>query len=417
MYALIDCNNFFVSCERVFQPKLCGKPVVVLSNNDGCIIARSNEAKALGIPMGEPYFKARDIIERYDVRVFSSNYMLYGDMSARVMDTLCHIVPDVSVYSIDEAFIDLSAYPDVAAIVGTIYKTVRQWTGIPVSVGVGSTKTLAKVANHAAKKWPGYAGVCVLKDEAQCLEALQRLKIGDVWGVGRRWSRQLAMYGITTALDLAEKPDHWIRKHMQVTGLKTAWELRGIPCLEFNDIREAQKGIMVSRSFGRRLVNKTDIKEAMANYVERAAEKLRKKGLMARYMVVFMQTGKHAKKGLYYKQSDVIGLLNLSDYTPELIGYAMQGVDRIFKPGLLYKKCGVMLSGLELKSRFSPDFFESRDMDRQDNLMRAIDVLNQRMGNGMVQFGSSKGNALWKSLSDKRSGCYTSRWGELLTVR
>jgi DNA polymerase V len=277
VYSLIDCNNFYVSCERVFNPKLEGKPVIVLSNNDGCVIARSNESKALGIGMGVPVFKCKDLIKKHKIQVYSSNYTLYADMSQRVMDTLAQFTSDVEVYSIDEAFLSLSEFMslNLTEYARDIRSTVKRWTGIPVSIGIGSTKTLAKVANKLSKRNPQYGGVFDITSHTQMNELLEQIRVEDIWGIGRQYTKLLNQNGIYTALQLKNASDTWIRKHMSVSGLRTVWELRGISCIPLEEAPPSKKAIISSRSFGRPVESLEELKEAIASYISRASEKLR----------------------------------------------------------------------------------------------------------------------------------------------
>ena len=304
VFALVDCNNFYASCERVFNPTLKSRPVVVLSNNDGCVIARSNEAKALGFKMGDPYFKMRPLIERHNVAVFSSNYTLYGDMSRRVIESLEQFTPEVETYSIDEAFLNLAGFTDLADRAEAIRRTVRRWTGIPVSVGIGPTKTLAKAANRLAKASPAANGVWIIDSEQRRLESLARLPIADVWGVGRQWSRFLIARDIITAGDFARQPDSWIRQTLHVVGLRTATELRGTPCIPLELQPPPRKGLVVSRSFGHRLTEFEPIKEALVAYVARAGEKLRRDRQATRHLEVFIQNSPHATHERYYARAN-----------------------------------------------------------------------------------------------------------------
>ena len=291
MYALVDCNNFYASCERVFNPRLRHRPVVVLSNNDGCVVARSNEAKALGFKTGDPYFKVKAQVARHGVAVCSSNYTLYGDMSHRVVQTLQQLAPIVEVYSIDEAFLDLKGFTGdaIAALAAHIRRTVKTWTGIPVSVGIGPTKTLAKAASRIAKKNPEANGVWSLITPASQHDALSQLPVGDVWGIGPQWSKRLEGEGITTALALTQQPDDWLKKNLTVVGLRTTWELRGTPCIPMEAAPSPRKGIVVSRSFSRRLTEMEPLREALAGYATRVAEKLRRERRHARQMMIFLQ--------------------------------------------------------------------------------------------------------------------------------
>jgi DNA polymerase V len=304
-FALVDCNNFYASCERVFNPAIAHRPVIVLSNNDGCVIARSNEAKALGFKMGDPCFKVRPVIEKHGVAVFSSNYTLYGDMSQRVMQTLEQFSPEVEVYSIDEAFLNLAGFPldELADRAATIRRTVRQWTGIPVSVGIGPTKTLAKAANHLAKKIPHAGGVWIITTPEERQESLSRLPVGDVWGIGRQWARFLEAHGIGTAVDFAAQPDSWIRKHLNVIALRTATELRGTPCLPLELAPPPRKALVVSRMFGRKLTDFEPVKEALVAYVTRAGEKLRRDKMVARHMQVFLHNSPFATAEAYFSNA------------------------------------------------------------------------------------------------------------------
>jgi len=305
--ALLDCNNFYASCERVFNPALNGKPIVILSNNDGCIIARSNEAKVLGIPMGEPYFKAKHIIENNNVKVFSSNYTLYGDMSARVMATLAEFVKDIEIYSIDEAFIDLTNYPEPEKLAKTIRQAVGQWTGIPVSIGIGQTKTLAKAANLVAKKYKHYNGVFRIDSEERRQKVLKSMPVGNVWGIGRQTNKKLASCNINSAYDLSIQPDNWIKSNLTICGLRTAHELRGNSCITFEETPEPRKSIVVSRSFGGTVFELQAIKEALSNFAERAAVKLRGDGLLAKRAQVFLTAWAAAQSSLHHLRVKAAG--------------------------------------------------------------------------------------------------------------
>lgn len=292
MFALVDCNNFYVSCERVFNPALIGKPVVVLSNNDGCFIARSDEAKALGLPMGGPAFKFRDILRKNRVRIFSANFPLYGDMSSRVMATIGDLAPEIEIYSIDEAFIDLGGFSrfGLERHAARIRSTVRKHTGIPVSIGIGSTKTLAKAANRMAKKNPGYEGVCMLCTKKEVLDALATLKVEDIWGIGRQWSRLLETRNIRTALDYSRTPASWIRKNLHIPGIRIQEELNGHSCLPLEQVRPPKQSICTSRSFGRTVISQDELQQAVATFAGKCARKLRQEGSVASMITVFICT-------------------------------------------------------------------------------------------------------------------------------
>ncbi len=419
MFALVDCNNFYASCERVFNPKIAHRPVIVLSNNDGCVIARSNEAKALGFQMGDPYFKVRDLVERHGVAVFSSNYTLYGDMSSRVMQTLEQFAPEVEIYSIDEAFLNLAGIaqerlPELAA---GIRRTVRQWTGIPVSVGIGPTKTLAKAANHIAKKDPTAAGVrLIIGEEARC-EALARLSVGDVWGIGRRWARFLEGHGIPTALAFSQQPDSWIRTHLNVVALRTATELRGSPCIPLELAPPPKKGLCVSRAFGRKLTAYEPIKEALVAYVSRAAEKLRRDRLAARHMLVFLHNSPFATAEAFYAPSIGIALPYPTSDTAELIGHATAALRQIYRPGPHYSKCGVLLTELTAEGAGQADLFDTRDTARRRSLMAALDAINRRMGRDTVFYAGSGIRRDWAAYATMKTQHFTTDWRQVMRVR
>src|SRR4029434_9630627 len=292
MFALLDCNNFYVSCERLFQPALLGKPVVVLSNNDGCVIARSDEAKALGIPMGLPAFKLADLVKAHPIEVYSSNYTLYGDLSARVMTTLTQWTPDVEVYSIDEAFLKFATLPPAALTVygQSMRATIQQWTGIPVSIGIAPTKTLAKLANRLAKRSP--QGVVTLTASSEIEATLACTRVEDIWGIGPGYTRRLKLYDIRTAMQLRDANDRWIRQQLGVVGQRTVWELRGISCLPLELCPPPKQSLMVSRSFGRPITSLTEMREAVATYTTRAAEKLRRHDVAAGVVTVFLMTNR-----------------------------------------------------------------------------------------------------------------------------
>ena len=346
VYALVDCNNFYASCERVFRPDLRGKPIVVLSNNDGNIIARSKEAKALGIAMGEPYFKAKPLLKKYNVQVFSSNYTLYGDMSRRVMDVLQQVEPDLEIYSIDEAFISLPGGKCFNRIRRGRYirAVVQQYTGIPVSIGFASTKTLAKLANRIAKKESLHKGVFDLTDHDDIDKLLATIKVEDIWGIGRQHTKKLNTQKIVTARDLKYADDGWIRKHLTVTGLRTVWELRGIPCVSLDKAPAPKKGIITSKSFGRPVTSIKELSEAVTTYISRAAEKLRSQHSIASSVSVFIATNRFKPEKPQYSNSLMLSLPGPTSSTPILIRQALRCLRKIYKPGYEYKKAGVMLT-------------------------------------------------------------------------
>lgn len=420
MFALVDCNNFYASCERVFNPKLIGKPIVVLSNNDGCVVARSAEAKALGIKMGDVYFQIKETLRQNNVNVFSSNYALYGDMSQRVMETLEQFSDEIEVYSIDEAFLNLEGFPDLLAHGKQIKRTVQRWTGIPVGVGVAPTKTLAKVANYVAKRVAGYNGVCVLPTSTAWQPILADLDVSEVWGIGRKYTEFLNNEGIRKALQFSQLPDAWLKKHMSVVGQRTARELRGEPCMELELEADPKKGITVSRCFGRRITDYAELKEAMLTYVARAGEKLRAEKLLARHMLIFMHTSPHAKdavKDPFYAPQTAWKLPFPTNFTPELAHYAGEALKRIFKQGYRYMKCGIILTDLVEEGKETKDLFDLRDVTKNSNLMRAVDGLNGRLGQRTVFYAGSGVERRWGGISNLTSPRYTTDWKGIIQVR
>jgi DNA polymerase V len=413
MFALVDCNNFYASCERVFQPKLERCPVVVLSNNDGCIIARSNEAKKLGIGMGEPFFKVRPLIERHGVAVRSSNYELYGDMSQRVMQTLLQLTSDVEVYSIDEAFCDLSGFlhRDLDAYAWEIKHTIKRWTGLPVGIGVGKTKTLAKIANNAAKKADG---VVVLSSDAMTKAILAMTPVRDVWGIGRQYDKFLEKYGIRTAWEFSQARDSWIRKHMHITGLRTAQELRGIPCIPLEEQPDPKKNITVSRMFGRPITLRKDLEEAISSYATRAAEKLRRENRHANTMLVFFHTSPF-KEG-FTGASFAITLPRPTSFTPDLIGYATAAVRQEYRPGNAYIKAGLILGELTAPANEQLTLFDSSGGDKRIAVMQALDTVNRRWGKNTLFYAGAGIEKRWSMRRERKSPSYTTRLSDLLTV-
>ncbi len=418
MVALVDCNNFYVSCERVFNPALTGRPVVVLSNNDGCVIARSNEAKALGISMGAPFFKSRGLFKKQGVRVFSSNYSLYGDMSGRVMTTLSQFTPELEIYSIDEAFLSLNGFSDLTTYARAIRKTIRQHTGIPVSIGIGPTKTLAKAANRIAKKKASLQGVLDLAEVRDTDSLLASVAAGDIWGVGPRYAAMLATRGITNACELKNADDRFIQKAMTIGGLKTVRELRGEPCIELEQSPAPKKAICSSASFGRPVEALEELLESVSDYVSRAAEKLRRQHCAAATVQVYLTTNRFAD-GPCYANSLSCTLREPTASTPVLITCAQACLRAIYRRGYRYKKTAVLLSGLMPEAGLQLSLFSEggRSRARQKALMSGMDSLNQRYGRNTVQFASSGTTKGWKMLQSYRSPCFTTRWSELPSVK
>ena len=420
MFALVDCNNFYASCERAFDPKLRKRPIVVLSNNDGCVIARSAEAKALGIEMGSPLFKIKNLLKENNVAIFSSNYTLYGDMSQRVMQTLELFSPEIEIYSIDEAFLNLKGMSELANVAMNIRRTVYQWTGIPVGVGIAPTKTLAKIANHVAKKRPAYNGFCILPNEIAWKPILETIAVKDIWGIGRQYSEMLRQNGIVNALQFSMLPDAWLRQKMSVVGLRTAMELRGISCMPLELIANAKKGITVSRCFGKRITNIREIEEALTFYISRAGEKLRAEKLVAKQMQVFIHTSPHSTNKLtdpYYAPQLSFQLPQHTNYTPELIHYGLWALKQMYKEGYRYLKAGIILSDLVTAGKENLDLFSRSDKANETNLMTAIDKLNSVMGSGTIFYAAKGKNSSWSVLTEHKSPCYTTNWASVPVVQ
>ena len=416
VFALIDCNAFYVSCERVFNPKLNNRPVVALSNNDGCIISRSKEAKALGIKMGVPLFKVKDIVEKEKVVVFSSNYTLYADMSRRVMNIISSSSPYTEIYSIDEAFVELSSLPvDYESYAHQLRQTILQHTGIPVSIGIASTKTLAKVANHKAKKDDSLNGVCSLVNYNNIDQILELTQVGDVWGVGRRLSKKLINHGIHNAKLLKNCSDSWIRKMMSVNGLKTITELRGISCIPLEEYSMTRKSCCTTRSFGKLLTNLEDIEQAVTTFARRAAERIRSESLAASCVSVFVRTNPFDKKSAYYSNGASRTLSHPTHDSITIIETALLLTKRIFKNNYQYKKAGVLLSGLCDDSEIQETLFE-KNYNQNSDLMSAIDAINYRYGRDTLQMASECKVGNWKQKRENCTRNYTTQIDRLLLV-
>ena len=415
--ALIDCNSFYASCERLFNPKLLGKPIVVLSNNDGCIITRSVEAKILGIKMGEPYFKAKKIIKKNNVKVFSSNYALYGDISQRVMEILLGFSPDVEIYSIDEAFLSFKGFKNYELLTYCKYirKTIKQWIGIPVSIGVGSTKTLSKIANHLAKKNNIYEGVCILKDKKKIDEALNKTEIGDVWGIGRSLSKFLKKYNVCNAKQFALLDRRWVRKNMGVVGERIQMELCGISCLDLELLPSPKKSCCVSRSFSRPIEKIEELEESIANYASRVAEKIREEDLIAQSMSVFVLTNHFNKKEKQYSNSIKLQLDYPTSDSKLIVKRAVEGVKRIYKKGFRYKKAGIIL--YELHNSSSVRGLLDYDRSRSDSLMKSLDEINYRYGSSTLRLAAEGIKKGWQMRREKVSPCYTTSFDQLMIVK
>jgi len=418
LYALCDCNNFYASCERVFDPSLNNKPVVVLSNNDGCVIARSNEAKVLGIAMGEPFFKLRHLVESKQVYAFSSNYTLYGDMSNRVMQTLSRFTPHAEVYSIDECFLDLGSFChiDLHTYAWEIKRTVLQWTGIPVSLGIAPTKTLAKVANRLAKKSKKANGVLVLTHPQHIQKALEATPLQDVWGIGRRYARFLQQRHVHTAYDFSKLSESWVKQHMTVVGLRLLKELRGEACLELEEVASPKKGICTSRSFGKRVNTFDDLQEATATYAARCARKLRRQNSCARLLTVFVTTNKFSENDRQYYNSKTIAMPVATNSDIELIHYANLALKAIYRDGYWYKKSGVIVSEIEPEYQLQLSLLDTIDREKHGKLMRVLDGLSDRFGQGIIRTATQGLSNAWQLKSDFKSPCYTTQLADLQTA-
>jgi len=419
--ALVDCNNFYVSCERVFNPRLNGKPVVVLSNNDGCAVARSNEVKALGVKMGQPWFQLKDLARRHGIIAYSSNYALYANMSNRVMGILRQFSPEQEVYSIDECFLDLSGFRhrNLAEYGQQIRQRVRQWTGLPVCVGIGSTKTLAKLANHIAKKHPQFDGVCDLNAMAQAERDawLSNIAVGEVWGIGPRLAPRLNAMGIHSVQDLRVSDAAALRSQFSVVMEKTIRELNGTVCIALEEVTPPRQQIMSSRSFGYPVSDLQSLQESVTLYMSRAAEKLRRQGACAASVHVYLRTSPHDTRQAYYANGMTIPLPAPTDDTRQLVRVALWGLKRIYRAGLRYQKTGVMLSGLVPAAAAQQDLFSGASGDaRPGKLMAVLDRVNQAMGKQTLKIASEGFRQPWKMKQGNRSPAYTTRWDDLPVV-
>lgn len=416
LFALVDCNNFYVSCERVFSPCLREKAVVILSNNDGCIIARSNEAKALGIPMGAPFFQWKDFFKNHRVIALSSNYSLYGDMSVRVMKVLEQFGCDMEIYSIDEAFLEFHEGDAVETIARQARETVLRWTGIPVSIGIAPTKTLAKVANHIAKKNKTHNDVHYLSSNEEIEAALAKFPVGDVWGIGSRSAELLNRHGIRTAKQLSEAEDQWVQKQLKIIGLKTAMELRGISCLSLETAASPQKSICSSRAFGRPVEAIDDLYEAIATYTARAAEKLRIQHSLTSTLIVFANLHPFLlRESAYIK----IILTEPSNYTPTLVHHAKRAIDAIYKKGTSYRKVGIICEGLVPESCYQQDLFSEETVDaaKRNKLMKLMDAVNRECGHKVIQTAAEGTTNTWKMRRERQTDHFTTEWDQILKIK
>lgn len=414
MFGLMDCNNFYASCERVFNPALNGKPVIVLSNNDGCVIARSNEAKVLGIKMGVPVYQIKDEIQKYGIAVFSSNYTLYGDMSSRVMSILSSLAPEIEIYSIDEAFINLDSINDLQALGEKIVSQVVRGTGIPVSLGIAPTKTLAKIANKFAKKYPAYNRLCIIDTEEKRIKALQLFEIGDVWGIGRRQAAKLEKQGVRTAYDFTELPGLWVRKNMTVVGERTWKELRGLSCIDMEAAPPAKKQVCTSRSFGKMVEDIGTMSEAIATHASTCAKKLRQQKSYAMSLMVFIHTNNFREDLPQYWKNTIIKLPVPTNDTLEIVHYALEGLKNIFMPGYQYKKAGVIITEIVTSAQLG--LFDTVNREKRERLMQAIDKVNGEHRH-LVKLAVQGNGRDWKLKQEQLSKRYTTDINEVLTIK
>jgi len=416
--ALIDCNNFYVSCERVFNPALKRKPIIVLSNNDGCVIARSQEVKDLGIKMGVPWFKVQNLARHHKIIVFSSNYTLYADMSNRVMQIISEFAPNQEVYSIDECFLDLTGFKHfgLADYGQRIRSTINILVGLPVCVGVGASKTLAKLANHIAKKCSVFDGVCNLNEITQgTLDLLfSKIEVGEVWGVGRRIEKKLAKLGVNTVFDLKQSSPQALRKQFSVLMERTIRELNGESCIPLEEIAPSKKQLVCSRGFGIPLSSLSELSEAVITYTTRVAEKLRRQRSVVAMVYVFIQTNPFKKKDRQYNSGRLIPLTNPTDDTRILIRAALAGLRSIYKPGFSYKKAGVLLDDLLPFNQHQKSLFDDKEAQTHSELlMQAIDEINDTMGSGTIKFLGEGLEKQWRAKAEKKTRCYTTRIDEI----
>lgn len=419
VFALVDGNNFYASCERVFNPKLNGKPIVVLSNNDGCIIARSNEAKALGIPMGAPAFEWEQVFVKNKVQVFSANFALYGDMSNRVMTLLGNFTPDIEIYSIDEAFLKFSGfdkYFNLHHYCQNMKQSVTQSTGIPLSIGVAPSKALAKIANKIAKKFPEQTNGChIIDSEEKRLKALKWQKVEDVWGIGRQHAKRLNAIGVKTAYEFTQLPDAWVKKNMSIGGLRLKQDLSGIPVLNLDSVKP-KKNIATTRSFETMYSELGELKERISTFAVSCAEKLRKQSSCCTALMVFIHTNGFREDLAQYSANTVLQLPFPTNSAIELSRFAMTALERIYKKGYHYKKAGVIVLDFVPQEQVQFQLFDHSD-PRHDPLMKTIDRLNGAFGQQKIRLASQDPKRVWKMKQEKLSPKYTTRIGDIITVR
>lgn len=417
MYGLCDCNNFFVSCERVFRPDLEGRPVVVLSNNDGCVVARSNEAKAIGIGMGQPYFQARGLLERHGGVVFSSNFTLYGDLSRRVMTTLRSQVEEIEIYSIDEAFFNLEGYDEPLEELGQrIRTTIRRHTGIPVSIGIAPTKTLAKIAAKLAKQYPRLNGCCYMHRPEDIRKVLSKFPLRDVWGIGRRYGKAFDQMQILTAQQFVELDKQWVQGRMGITGVRTWQELQGIPSLPMDDLSASRQQITVSRSFPHEIYDCTELEHIVAEFATMCGEKLRRQGSLCRTIHCFVMTNRHRSDQPQHVEQATHRFTAPTDSTLALVKAGRELLRAIYRTGFGYKKAGILLGDFEQRGTQQQALFDAPADPRHERLMEVLDRVNRHYGHGALKT-AAEGEKPFQMNREHVSRRYTTEWSELLTVK
>ena len=419
MFALVDCNNFYVSCERVFQPRLENSSVVILSNNDGCVISRSNEAKTLGIPMGAPAFKYLNIFKKEKVSVFSSNYPLYGDMSQRIMKILSMHTPNIEIYSIDEAFLDFRGfkYCNLEKEGLLLKRKIKRWTGIPVSIGIAPTKALAKIANKIAKKYVHKTkGVYLIKSEKQISNALKWTKVEDIWGVGKQYKKLLVKNGITTAYDFCKLPDQWVKKNMSILGLRLKKDLKGCSCIGLDEENPDKKSIATTRSFKEVIKKYWELEERVVTYASICSQKLRCQNSNCKTIIVFIRTSSHLPIDQQYYNSSLINLPNPTNSAITIAKYANMGLKRIFKKNINYKKAGVILTDLTPSNSKQLNLFQNTGNTHGD-LMKTMDKIHLRFGENLLKLGNQDLDQTWKMRQEYLSSRYTTDIKEIIKVK
>jgi len=417
MFALIDCNNFYASCQRVFRPDLVGKPIVVLSNNDGCVIARSNEAKELGVPMGAVAYQFEKLFEEKNITVFSANFALYGDMSQRVMNILGEYSPEMEIYSIDEAFLKFDGFRffDLQTMGDEMQRRVIKGTGIPISIGIAPTKALAKVANRIAKKFPQKTkSVYIIDSEEKRIKALKWLKIEDVWGIGRQHSKRLQAIGVKTAYDFTQLNESWVKKNMAIVGLRLKHDLQGMPTLDLEEM-QLKKSIATTRSFDRNYTELQQLQERISTFAVSCAEKLRKQKSCCNSLMVFIHTNGHRKDLEQYSRNIVIKLPYPTNSSIELSKFALQALSKIFKAGYQYKKAGVIVQDFTDEDKMQLNLFENSD-ERHQSLMKSIDKINAAYGQQKIKLATQDIKKVWKMKQEKLSPNYTTKLSDIITI-